>query len=130
MLRDDLIFKEEYYQIVGILFKVFKELGGDLLEKHYQKAVAVALKQAGVKSTSQVPIKLFYQKEFIGIYYLDFLVEIGKVKIILEIKKNENFGLKNISQVNKYLKAMNLRLGILANFTPNGVKCKRIVNLK
>ena len=130
MLRDDLVYKDEYYKIVGVLYKVFKELGAELLEKHYQKAIAIALKLAGIKFIEQYPIKLYYEGQFIGIYYADFLIEINDVKIILEIKKNENFGLKNIKQTSDYLKTLNLKLGILANFTATGVKCKRIVNLK
>jgi len=55
-------------------------------------------------------------------------IEMGDAKIILEIKKNENFGVKNIKQLNDYLYALKIKLGILANFTKNGVKCKRIVN--
>ena len=129
MLREDLVYKDECYIIIGILYKVFKELGGELLEKHYQKAVAIALKIAGIKFISQFPVKLYYEGEFIGIYYVDFLIEIGEAKIVLEIKKNENFGLRNIKQVADYLKALKLKLGILANFTTTGVKYKRIVNL-
>lgn len=129
MIRDDLVYKDEYYKVVGILIKVFKELGGNLLERHYQKAIAVAFKLAGIKFTEQLPIKLYYQGEFIGIFYADFLIEIDDAKIILEIKKNENFGVKNIKQLNDYLYALRIKLGILANFTKDGVKCKRIVNL-
>jgi len=73
MHRDNLIYKDEYYKIVGILFKVFKELGGNLLEKHYQKAVAIALKLAGIKFIEQFPIKLYYEGQFIGIFYADFI---------------------------------------------------------
>jgi|SRR3989344_6025786 len=130
MKRDDLVYKDECYRIVGILYKVYKELGGNLLEKHYQKAVAIALKQDGIKFTEQFPIKIYFDEKYIGIYYLDFLVEIGNAKLILEIKKNENFGLKNVRQVNNYLRAQKLKLGILANFTADGVKYKRIVNLQ
>ena len=130
MYREDLIYKDECYQIVGILYQVFKDLGADLLEKHYQKAVAVAFKLAGIKFKEQFPIKLYYQGAYIGIFYADFLIEIGDAKIFLEIKKNENFGIKNIKQLNDYIRASNLKLGILANFTSTGVKYKRIVNLQ
>jgi len=130
MLREDLVYKDECYKIVGILYKVFKELGGDLLEKHYQRAVAVALELAGIKFVEQFPVKMYYEGKFIGMYFADFLIEIDEAKIILEIKKNENYGLKNIKQVNDYLKSLKLKLGILANFTKTGVKYKRIVNLE
>ena len=36
MHREDLVYKEECYKIVGILYQVFKELDSELLEKHYQ----------------------------------------------------------------------------------------------
>ena len=130
MLREDLVYKNECYTIVGILYKVFKALGGELLEKHYQKALAVALNEAGIKFIEQYPIKLYFDGKFIGIYYTDFLIQIGEAKIILEIKKNENFGLKNIKQLSDYLKNLKLKLGILANFTSTGVKYKRIVNIQ
>ena len=51
-------------------------------------------------------------------------------KIVLEIKNNKNFTPKNIQQVHAYLKEFELKLGILANFTNNGLVFKRIVNLK
>jgi len=129
MKREDLIYKDECYQIVGILFKVFKELGGNLLEKQYQKAIAVGFKMAGIRYTEQFPIKIHYESKFIGIFYADFLIELGQAKIILDIKKQENFGEKNIKQVSDYLKNSHLKLGILANFTKSGVRYKRIVNL-
>lgn len=130
MLREDLIYRDECYKIVGVLYKVFKDLGGELLEKHYQKAVAIALGIEGIKFTEQYPVKLYYEGKFIGIYFVDFLIEIDGAKIVLEIKKHENYGLKNIKQVNDYLNSLNLQLGVLANFTKAGVKFKRIVNLK
>ena len=130
MHRDDLVYKDECYVIVGILYKVFKGLGSELLERHYQKAIAVAFKNDGIDFTEQYPIKLFFEGKSIGIYYADFLINIKGTKIILEIKKSENFGVRNIKQLDNYLKATNLELGILANFTKSGVKYKRIVNLQ
>jgi len=49
-------------------------------------------------------------------------------KIVLEIKKGNYFGKRNIEQILNYLKMTNLKLGILANFTPNGVKFLRVLN--
>jgi len=80
MLREDLVYKDECYKIVGILYKVFKELGGDLLEKHYQRAVAVALELAGIKFVEQFPVKMYYEGKFIGMYFADFLIEIDEAK--------------------------------------------------
>ncbi len=70
------------------------------------------------------PIK--FRNNKISKYFLDFLIE---NKIILEIKKNDKFFKCDIVQLFAYLKTTNLKLGLIANFTKNGVKIKRIVNL-
>ncbi|MBN8695689.1 MAG: GxxExxY protein [Bacteroidetes bacterium] len=62
----------------------------------------------------------------IGRGFLDFLVE---DKIIVELKKDENFTKTSIDQVLNYLKTTDLKLAILINFTKQGVKFKRIINI-
>ena len=74
-----------------------------------------------------MPYDVLFKDKTIGRYYLDFVIE---DKIILEIKKTPRFARKNIEQVNAYLKASELELAILANFTPTGVKTKRMLNIK
>lgn len=128
--RDDLVHPKVCYDIVGILIEVYKNLGSGYQEKYYQRAVAAELKKRGIKFTEQLPIKLLYKDTRIGSYFLDFLVEYLGVKIVLEIKKDQYFSKHHIDQVVGYLKATGLELGILANFTPQGVKFKRIVNIK
>lgn len=127
VLKPDLIYPELSYQIVGALFNVFRELGGNLLEKQYQRAVRLELKKIGLNFKEQVQAPLKYLDQSIGSYYLDFLID---DKIILEIKKDQNFSPRNIKQLHAYLKVLGLKLGILANFTRNGLRFKRIVNLK
>jgi GxxExxY protein len=127
--KKDLIYRDECFKVTGILFSVYKQLGGTLLEKHYQKALTEAFKKELIEFEEQVPVKLSFEGKSIGMFYIDFLIKVGGATMILEIKKHENFGPKNIDQVKNYLKALNLKLGILANFTHSGVKFKRIVNL-
>ncbi len=125
--RKDLVYPELSYEIVGALIEVFKELGSGYQEKYYQKSVALEFKKRGSKFQEQVFVPLTYKGDDIGKYYLDFLIE-GKVA--LELKKDKPFSKKNIEQVVAYLKANNLKLGILANFTRDGLKFKRILNIQ
>lgn len=125
--KTDIVYPDLSYKIVGALFEVHNELGPDLQEKHYQRGVALELTKRGVHFSEQLMIPLTYQGKSIGKYFLDFLVE---DKVVLEIKKDRNFNLKNIKQVSDYLKAKGYKLGILANFTQEGVKYKRILNLR
>jgi len=124
--RKDLIYPELSYIIIGILFEVFNNLGPSHKEKYYQKAVTVALKSAGAHFKQQVYSPLVFKNKKVGDYFLDFLIE---NKIILEIKSGEKFLKQNISQVYSYLKTSNLKLGILANFTKEGLKFRRILNI-
>jgi len=97
-----------------------------LLEKYYQKALAIELKKLGLLFQEQVMVPLIYNGVSIGRYFLDFVVE---NKVAVELKKDNNFGKKNIDQLYSYLKVQDLQLGLLINFTKTGVKIKRIVNL-
>jgi len=122
-----IIYKELSYKIIGILFDVFNEIGPGYKEKHYQKAIEVEFRKRGINFISQCPYKIRYKGDIIGSYYMDFLVE---GKIVLEIKKGDFLSRKNINQINGYLRATGLKLGILVNFTSDGIKYKRILNIK
>lgn len=126
-IREDLLFPELSYKLVGILFDVYNELGHGHPEKTYQKAVAIRLTQAGVKFVEQLYAPVLLDGVVVGKNFFDFLIA---DKIVLEIKKGNYFSRLHIDQVNKYLVANNLQLGILAYFAPRTVHFKRIVNIK
>ena len=109
-----------------MVFSVFNGLGYGYQEKYYQKAIAKTLKILSIPFKEQAPYNIRFKNEIIGRYFLDFLID---DKIILEIKKENNFRRQNIQQIVGYLKRTNLKLGIIVNFTKNGVKFKRILNL-
>jgi len=125
--KDNLIYADECYRIMGVVFKVFKELGFGHKESFFQKALARDFKDSGFEFKEQLRCKVKYKREDLGIYILDFLLF---DKIILEIKQRNFISSKDINQLYKYLKATNLRLGIIITFTSEGVRYKRVVNLK
>jgi hypothetical protein len=45
------------------------------------------------------------------------------------LKKGAYFSKRNIEQIKSYLSTTGLKLAILANFTPSGVKFYRLLNL-
>jgi GxxExxY protein len=124
--RKDLVYPELSYQIVGILFEVYNQLGSGFPEKVYQRAVAQRLRQIRISFSEQVPANVLDQGEVLGRYFLDFLIE---YKLVLELKRNSRAPLKDMQQVLGYLKATGLQLGILADFTSHGVQYRRILNL-
>lgn len=124
---DKVIYKELSYDIVGAAFEVFRELGYGYKEKFYEDAIAKEFKKKNLKYKRQLQYKVIYKEEVIGIQQLDFLVE---EKIIVELKRGDYFSKNNIEQVIQYLKTSNLKLAILINITSQGVKFKRILNIK
>ena len=103
------------------------QLGFGYQEKHYYKAIKSEFTRRKIKFTEQFPIVLLYKGETIGRFYIDFLVE----EIIpIEIKQGNYFSKKNIEQAYQYLRANNWKLGLLVNFTKNGVRFRRILNIR
>lgn len=123
--KKDLLYPELSYEIIGILFDVHNNLGGALQEKHYQKAVAVALKEKNISFKEQVEVPIKFKGEKISNYFLDFLVE---DKIIIELK-TKRFIKDYYDQLSSYLKTINIKLGIVAVFGKDELRYKRIINL-
>ncbi|OGY63183.1 MAG: hypothetical protein A3I89_00940 [Candidatus Harrisonbacteria bacterium RIFCSPLOWO2_02_FULL_41_11] len=124
--KNKVIYPELSYKITGILFDVWNTIGYGHKENFYQKAIAKSFKDKNVLFKEQFGVKVKYKGEDLGIYFLDFLIE---NKLVLEIKKREYFSKKDIEQLYSYLKATDLKLGIIAHFTSSGVKTKRILNI-
>lgn len=120
-----LVYPELSYEIVGILFTVYNNLGYGYQERYYQRAVAKELEKAKLKYKREQKAVIKYRGSIIGRYFIDFVVE---NMIVVELKVSNDFYKKDINQVLGYLKATGLKLGILFIFTKEGLKFKRIVN--
>jgi len=125
--RNDLVHPELSYKIIGCAFEVFNELGFGHAEKYYQKAMAIALKNAGLNYKEQFYAPLKFKGELVGKLFLDFLVE---DKVIVELKKNNFYSKSNIDQVNQYLLSTKLQLALLINITSKGINSKRLINIR
>lgn len=121
----EIVEKDLSYKIVGALMKVHTALGSGYQEKYYQKAIAIELQLQSIGYKEQLHIPLEYEKESIGKYFIDFLIE---DKIVLEIKATKTLYPRDYRQVRAYLKCNDLRLGILANFGKKSLEYKRILN--
>lgn len=105
--RNDLIYPELCYMIVGVLFDVWNTVGYGHREKYHQNAVVEGLKAAKLSFQREMPTPLLYQNKQIGKYILDFLIE---NKIVLELKVRDFFSQKDLKQTYAYLKANQLKL--------------------
>ncbi len=124
---ESLLYSELSFKVNGILFDVFKQLGGGHLEKYYQKAVRIGLEYNDISFEEQYYAPLKYKEEVVGKYFLDFLIE---DKIVLELKRDQFIPANIIHQTKQYLVTLDLELAILGCFTHKGVIIKRIINQK
>ena len=124
---EDLVYPELSYRLIGLLFKIHNKLGPNYQEKYYQRAIESELKKQKISFEREKFVKLEYESESIGKYFIDFVVD---GKIALEIKTDEFFRRKYLQQVLAYLAATNLKLAILVNFRSNRLYFKRIINPK
>lgn len=126
--RKDILHADLSYRLMGVLFDVFKELGPGHKERYYENAIAEGLETAGIPYKRQLYVPLTFNSQVVGKYFLDFLID---GNIVLEIKKGTMYSSRqHIEQVLSYLKANKLALGIIAQFANDGVKYRRIVNLR
>ncbi|HVF10322.1 MAG TPA: GxxExxY protein [Abditibacteriaceae bacterium] len=120
----ELIFKDLCYQIVGAAFEVHNELGYGFLEKVYENALVVALRERALQAEQQVPITVRFHDSVVGVYVADILVE---ESIILELKSAECIADIHRAQAINYLKATGLRLAVIINFGKCKLDYQRIV---
>lgn len=124
--RNDLLYPELCYRIIGCAFEVFNTIGTGHQEKYYQNGLAESFKEKGLSFQKELPFPINFKGKVIGTNRLDFLVD---KKIIVELKKGDHFSKTHIEQVVEYLKTTGLSLALLINFGSLSVKYKRIVNL-
>jgi GxxExxY protein len=100
-------------RVINCFFKVYNTLGYGFLEKVYERALLIELTKIGVKVESQKPIKVQYDKQVIGDYYADIMVN---DVLILELKAVEILCEQHELQLINYLKATDIEIGLLLNF--------------
>ena len=110
---NELLNQELSGRIINCFFTVYNTLGYGFLEKVYENAMMIELRKNGIKAQKQKPIRVFYERESVGIYFADIIVE---NLIILELKAHEYVAAESELQLINYLKATDKEVGLLFNF--------------
>ncbi|MCL2640301.1 MAG: GxxExxY protein [Phycisphaerales bacterium] len=111
-------------RIIVAAIRVRKELGLGFLEKVYENAICVELRESGLEVEQQKPISVQYHGCIVGEYIADLVVA-GTV--IVELKAARAIDPVHIAQCLNYLKATGLGVGLLLNFGPAKLEFKRLV---
>jgi GxxExxY protein len=119
------VYPELSYRIMQAVFEVHNQLGPGFTDDIYEAALVIEFEAQHIPFKRQSPIQVHYKGHELGIYRLDLVID---DKIILELKAVSTLMDVHRQQLLSYLKATNLRLGILINFGTKKVESTRIVN--
>lgn len=101
-------------RIIGAAIAVHRALGPGLLEKAYERCLALEFEASGLRFERQVPVPLRYRGRIIRrAFVMDMVVE-GQV--ILEIKAVKALDPVFTAQMLTYLKLTGHPVGLLLNF--------------
>ncbi len=100
-------------KIINAFYRVNNTLGYGFLERVYENAMVIELKELGCKVIKQKNIKVFYKSKEVGEYFVDLLVDNC---VIIELKAAERISNEHEAQLINYLKSTNIEVGLLLNF--------------
>ena len=100
-------------KIIECAYNVHNTLGFGFLESVYQNALLIELRKSGIQAEKEKPIKVHYDKQIVGDYIADIIVE---DKVILELKAVKEIHPAHEAQLVNYLKATGIEVGLLINF--------------
>ncbi len=116
MALADLKHREITDKILHVFFKVvYPQLGYGFLEKVYENAMAIALREAGLRVQQQARIPVYFHGHLVGEYFADLLVEDA---VIVELKAVSQLSREHEAQLLNYLRATPYEVGLLLNFGP------------
>ena len=114
MAREELIFKDEAYAIMGACFAVYRDKGCGFLEAVYQECLEIEFEFCNIPAKAKQPLLLNYRGRTLRqVYQPDFICH---EKIIIEIKAVSALVDEHRAQVLNYLSATDFKLGLLVNF--------------
>jgi pyruvate, water dikinase len=124
---EEILYKDLSYKLVGILYKVKRELGIGHKENIYKNAVEIELKNANIPYIREPSIQVEYDNKVIGVYRPDFIID---DKIIIEVKSVGRLSKEYVKQTFHYLKGTKYKLALLVNFGFKDIEIQRIINTK
>ena len=122
----EIILKDESYNIIGACMAVHRELGCGFLEAVYQEALEEEFKLRNIPYIREQLLTITYKGKLLNKkYQADFVCYDN---IIVELKALSELNSTHQSQLINYLKASNIKLGLLVNFGQRSLETKRVVN--
>ncbi len=112
--------------IIGACYEVHSELGPGFTERIYHNALKINLEKHSLKYVSEKGFPIKFQKTLVGNFRVDLIVE---DRVVIEVKALTGIIPKVFeAQLLSYLKAANLKVGLLVNFGNRKCLVRRLIN--
>ena len=112
--HDDFLLRDETYRIRGAIFEVYRAMGAGFLEAVYQECLGISLARHGIPFEPLKALRLSYFGQQLRQSYVADFVCFGQ--IIVELKALRAIAPEHRAQVVNYLRASEMKLGLLVNF--------------
>jgi len=113
-MKTKLIYEEETYKINGACFEVYREKGCGFVEPVYQECMEIELRLRGIPFVAQKRLALEYKGTPLKSTYEPDLICFDL--IVVELKAVTELIDEHRAQLQNYLKATGLKVGLLVNF--------------
>ncbi len=112
-MQSNLLYRGLTKKIIKCFYEVYNELGSGFLESVYENALKMVLISEGMNVEQQKAIPVHFRNVIVGDFRADLLVN---QRIILELKAVNHIKKEHIAQLINYLKATDIKVGLLLNF--------------
>lgn len=114
------------YQIIGAAMAVHTELGCGFLERVYKAALRLEFQDRNIVFKKEVLLPIEYKKRDLHLNYkADFLCW---QEVLIEVKAADAIHDRHVAQLINYLKASQLKRGLVLNFGATRLEHRRLVN--
>src|SRR5436309_6655877 len=120
---EELLLKDEVFQVVGCAIEVLNTLGHGLIEKPYENALVIEFLLRKIPFQQQPSFDVLYKGQRIGIFVPDLIAfnsVVVDTKVIDKISDHERGLMLN------YLRITGLRVGEILNFKHSKLEWQRI----
>jgi GxxExxY protein len=110
LLHDDLT-----HSVIGAYYEVYNTLGHGYRESIYLAALERELRTRGHRVARELSVRVMYKGEEIGMQRLDMVID---DVLVVETKSAHTLHESASRQLDNYLRATNLEVGLLLHFGP------------
>ena len=111
-------------EIIAAAIDVHKSLGPGFIESVYQNALKKELELRQLDFEEEKQIKIMYKDTEVGHHRMDLVVN---DEVVVELKAVEDISRVHVAQAISYLKATNIRVGLILNFAKSKIDIRRVL---